>query len=119
MSSENIVNMQVEFLGDSPKKLEINEGESINIVESEASIKIVSVEEGLAFGDTTLYEIALTFGSGVATGIIANALTAILGKGVRRMVLNGRRVRPTERDVERALDVIREAAMCADKEKDK
>ena len=79
-----------------------------NIDEKDVSVELVSSDEGLGFDETTLVTLAISFGVGVASGVVANYVFDSLGKSIRRINVNKNRVRPNREDLTRALDLIKQ-----------
>ena len=70
------------------------------------TITVQEVDEGLGFDQTALVTLAVSFSTGVASGVVATALCALLGKAARRLSLQDRPVRVSEEDIARAVETI-------------
>jgi len=89
-------------------------GSIAQLYEDKVAVKLLSYEEGLGFTDSILIELLLSFGMGVASGIVANAIYNSFGKGTRRLTLGGMPVRIDIDELEKALDTIRQFRMYID-----
>ncbi|HNH27281.1 MAG TPA: hypothetical protein PLR93_09690 [Anaerolineales bacterium] len=117
MAISIVTSIQVEIFGESVSSLLDDTGSRINIENGLACLEVISKEEGFAFGDTSVWDMVLTFATNVSAGVVANAVFSALGHQVRRIVINGRRVRPTREEVEKALEVIQLAMQSASNDK--
>jgi len=72
--------------------------------------ELAGCEEGVGFLNGITAEMIITFSASVASGIIANAIFSAVGQAMKRIVVDGRRVRPKQEDFEKALETIRRFA---------
>ena len=79
---------------------------------------INSVEEGLGFLDSISMSMLLTFSAGVGSGVVANLIYSTIGAGIKRITLDGRRVRPNKEELIRALQTAIELANALDDKSD-
>lgn len=110
MSKEFTARIQIETRGSETIEGLDQAGADVALADGDARLHVRSVEEGLAFGDTTVIELALSFSTGIASGVVANALFAMLGTRIRSLVVDDRRVRPTKKDLADAIETIRRVA---------
>jgi len=73
-------------------------------------VETVKLEEGLGFLDSVTVTMLMSFGMGVSSGIVANAIYSALGKGIQKISLNGRRIRPNKDELIKALETAIELA---------
>lgn len=75
--------------------------------DSRGSFELIDFEEGIGFADVTTATLLVTFAIGVGTGVVANVIYDAIGAGLRRLTADKRRVRPTRKELEQALETVK------------
>ena len=82
-----------------------------------ATLKLLSAGDTLAFSGGAEVELLLTFSVGVASGVIGNLVYSAICSGIKKLVMNGRRTRITEENITQAIETMKELVLLS-KEKD-
>lgn len=71
------------------------------------SYSIESIEDTLGFDETTVVQLSISFGVGVLSGVVANAVYQAAGTAIKSLIVNNQRIRPSREELEKAIDTIR------------
>lgn len=71
------------------------------------SVKCISKNDMLAFDGNAIFEYVLSFGIGVASGVVGNYIYNAIHNATKKLEIDGRRTRLTEESISQAIETIR------------
>jgi hypothetical protein len=85
----------------------LSPGQRATLADGQVQLELRTYERRLGFVEGSVALLVISFGLGVTSGVVANAVYAALGSALKSLTIDGRGVRPKEAELEQALETIR------------
>ncbi len=80
---------------------------AIGITNENFSVKLISQNDTLGFDGNLVFEYLISFGIGVASGVIGNYIYNAIHNAAKKLEINDRRTRLTEESISQAIETIK------------
>ena len=98
------IHMEVESKTQADKLFADSETEIAN---ENINIKLISKNDTLAFDGNLVFEYLISFGVGVASGVVGNCIYNAIHNAAKKLEINGRRTRLTEESISQTIETIK------------
>ena len=88
----------------------------IQLCDGKAELRLLAAGNTISFDGGSMATLLLSFSVSVASGVVANIIFAALCKGIKKLELNGRRTRITEKNIAQVIETTKNATMASEHE---